>query len=174
MDLKINKYVRLNFDSVAAMTECYRSLSIDYPKFFKMDALSKLGFLAAEMLLKDDAERFMPREDIALVAFNRSASLDTDINFQATIADADNFFPSPSVFVYTLPNIVLGEIALRNKFLGETSFYVSENFDARLMVETVENTFQDRSTKEVIASWIECGDGKYEVFMARIDNSEKK
>jgi hypothetical protein len=42
------------------------------------------------------------------------------------------------------------------------------------MVETVENTLQDRSTKEVIASWIECGDGKYEVFMARIDNSEKK
>ena len=42
--------------------------------------------------------------------------------FQETIQHADSYYPSPALFVYTLPNIVTGEIAIRNKYYGETSF----------------------------------------------------
>ena len=70
----------------ALLTELYRTYMGDYPKFFKMDTLSKLGFVASEMLLKDEGqERFVPREDRAIVLFNKTASLQADTNYQATI-----------------------------------------------------------------------------------------
>jgi len=121
MDLFIKKYIVLSFKNSAEIAEFYRSLQIDYPKFYKMDNLSKLGFLASEMIFNDEDNRFIPREDIAVICFNSSSSLDIDTQYQKTIHDNENYFPSPSLFVYTLPNIVTGEIAIRNKFLGETS-----------------------------------------------------
>ena len=33
--------------------EMYRGLKLQYPKFFKMDNLSKVGFLAAELAMKN-------------------------------------------------------------------------------------------------------------------------
>ena len=40
----------------ALLTELYRTHVGDYPKFYKMDGLSKLGFLAAELLTAAEAE----------------------------------------------------------------------------------------------------------------------
>ena len=37
--------------NVQFFSELYRELKLAYPKFFKMDPLAKLGFLAAELLL---------------------------------------------------------------------------------------------------------------------------
>ena len=91
----------------------------DYPKFFKMDPLSRLGFVATELLLKQ-----CPKADYGVLLFNRSSSLADDLAFQATIQDHTNWFPSPALFVYTLPNIVTGEIAIRNHFQTETNFMV--------------------------------------------------
>jgi 3-oxoacyl-[acyl-carrier-protein] synthase-1 len=65
-------------------------------------------------------------------------------------------FPSPALFVYTLPNIVTGEIAIRNKYAGETSAFVMEKFDPELFVRTVEEAFQDRETREAVVGWIDC------------------
>ena len=143
----------------ALLTELYRAHVGDYPKFFKMDTLSKLGFVASEMLLKDEGEeRFVPREDRAVVLFNRTASLQADTNYQATIQDPENFFPSPAAFVYTLPNIVTGEIAIRNKFYGETSFIVMESCDAQIMARQLMNAFQDPMTQSILGGWLDCTD----------------
>jgi len=172
--MKIKKHINLSFKSSVEFTEFYRSLQVDYPKFFKMDNLSKLGFLASEMIFKDDEHRFEPCENIAVVCFNRSSSLDVDTQYQATISDNENFFPSPSLFVYTLPNIVAGEIAIRNKFFGETFFYLCKEFDAKQIVETVKNTFFDTTTNTVLAAWIECFEGKFDVFMFLVDNISEK
>jgi len=156
------------------MTEFYRSLQVDYPKFFKMDGLSKLGFLASEMIFKNGENRFIPREDVAIICFNRSSSLEIDTQYQKTIRDNDNYFPSPSLFVYTLPNIVAGEIAIRNKFFSETFFYLCKNFDEKQMVGTIRNAFFDKTTTAVLAAWVEHFEEKCEVFMFLVDkNSEK-
>ena len=154
------------------MTELYRSLHIDYPKFFKMDGLSKLGFLASEMIFKDDENRFQPREDVAIICFNRSSSLETDTQYQATICDNENYFPSPSLFVYTLPNIVAGEIAIRNKFFSETFLYLCALFDAKQIVGTVKNAFLDSATSAVLVAWIEDFEEKHEVFMALVESGK--
>ena len=47
----------------ALLTELYRNHIGDYPKFFKMDTLSKLGFIASELLLNAEGNRsFEPRD----------------------------------------------------------------------------------------------------------------
>ncbi|MCL2132369.1 MAG: hypothetical protein FWH36_07980 [Lentimicrobiaceae bacterium] len=168
--MKIKKHVKISFNNSAEITDLYRSLQIDYPKFFKMDNLSKIGFLASEMMFKNAENRFVPNENLAVICFNRSASLDSDRQYQATIHDSENYFPSPSLFVYTLPSIVTGEIAIRNKFLGETSFYICKEFDAPQIVRTVKNAFLDKTTTAVLAAWIEYFDEKREVLMMLVEN----
>jgi hypothetical protein len=128
-----------------------------------MDNLSKLGFLASEKIFENKEKT--GREDIAVICFNRSSSLDIDTQYQETIRDNDNYFPSPSLFVYTLPNIVTGEIAIRNKFFGETSFYVTEKFDAEVIFRTVKNSFSDKMTNFVLCAWVESFEGTLEVKM---------
>ena len=118
-------------------TDLYRKMKIDYPKFFKMDRMSKAGFLAAEILLKDIENK----KDTAILCFTHTSSLNTDKSYQKTIQKADDFFPSPSIFVYTLPNIVAGEIAIRHGCKAETSCYVIEKNDAKMMMEIVNQTF---------------------------------
>ena len=157
----------------ALLTELYRTHVGDYPKFFKMDTLSKLGFVASEMLLKDEGqERFVSREDRAVVLFNKTASLQADTNYQATIQDPENFFPSPAAFVYTLPNIVTGEIAIRNKYYGETSFIVMESCDAHIMARQLMNAFQDLMTQSILGGWLDCNDENH--FEVRLFLVEKQ
>ena len=100
----------------ALLTEIYRSRVNDYPKFFKMDELSKLGFIASELLLQAEGDRHQDSEDRAVILFNRSSSVTNDRKYQDTIQRPDDYFPSPALFVYTLPNIVTGEIAIRNGY----------------------------------------------------------
>ena len=131
-----------------------------------------MGFIASEIILKDKENRFEPCEDTAVICFNRSASSEIDRRYQKTISDNKNYFPSPSLFVYTLPSIVLGEIAIRNNFLGETSFYISENFDAKLIIEIVKNAFFDKATRQVLFAWIENFEEKHEVLMSIVTNEK--
>ena len=141
------------------LVELYRRYVNDYPKFFKMDTLSRLGFIASELLLQAECEeRFVSRDDRDVILANRSASIKNDNDYIQTIAE-DNYFPSPALFVYTLPNIVTGEIAIRNKYLGETSFYILNT------PEDIEPLLQSISNS-AIAGWCECSDANS--FYAKI------
>lgn len=152
----------LIFESSGAdlLVEIYKKKVGNYPKFFKMDPLARLGFIASELLLGEETPRKTDCEDRAVIFFNKSASLADDAEYQKTIGK-DGFFPSPAVFVYTLPNIVTGEIAIRNKYYGETSFYVLEEKDDKVMKEIVEQAFQDPVTESAIAGWLECSDSEH-------------
>ena len=138
------------------LTHLYRKYKMDYPKFFKMDVLCKVGFIASEILLDaEGVERFVPCADRAVILFNRHSSLNADRTFQRTIADPEEFYPSPSVFVYTLPNIVTGEIAIRNKYHGESSFVLLPEKSEKTMNQAVERAFMDGETTSVLTGWIE-------------------
>ena len=139
---------------IAMLNEAYRHYVNDYPKYFKMDGLCKLGFLASELLLMHlGEERFVPRDDRTVLLFNSSGSIEADRHYQTTISDPDNFFPSPSVFVYTLPNIVTGEIAIRNKYLGETSFFVLDHYDEKTVRELTDAALADDTVTSVLTGW---------------------
>ena len=141
---------RLTHDFFSAV---YGSLGADYRKFYKMDALSKLGFLASELLM-EGVDKDVPKEDVGIVLFNRSSSLETDCRYQKTIQNKNDFFPSPAEFVYTLPNIVTGEISIRNKIYGETAFYVVSDFQGGI-VDTIDNMINFAGMKSVLAGWTE-------------------
>ena len=132
------------------LTALYRSRVGDYPKFFKMDTACKLGFLLAEELA--DEPRFSPREDRAVLMFSTHGCLCNDRHYEETVQD----FPSPALFVYTLPNIITGEIAIRNKYAGETSAYVLERFDPAVFAALVEQAFQDEVTASALCGWVDC------------------
>ena len=142
---------------IALLAAAYRHLGLSYPKFFKMDALSKAGIIASEILLSEEKDRFVPREDCAVVLFSRHGCEADDIHYRQTITDAD-YFPSPALFVYTLPNVVTGEIAIRNLFRGESSAYVLSKFDPEEIVRVTKESFEDPLTRTMIAGWIDCPD----------------
>jgi hypothetical protein len=136
------------------LSAIYERLKIEYRRFYRMDALSKLGFLASELVL-GRIDRPVAGEDTGIVLFNRSASLEADGKYQETIRDKNNFFPSPSDFVYTLPNIVTGEIAIRNRIYGETAFYILPDFRGESMYEAIESMIRFAGMKYVLAGWTE-------------------
>ncbi len=154
----------------ALLTELYRNHIADWPKFFKMDTLSKAGFVASELLIKELGEHRLGSEEFAqgraIVLFGATASLCADRNYQETIQDKDNYYPSPALFVYTLPNIVTGEIAIRNHWRGETSFYVTEAPDAAQMAFHLACAFQDQVTDSILAGWVDSSrNDDFQAFM---------
>lgn len=138
------------------LSDIYHFLNISYPKFFKMDVLCKTGFLSSEILLDaEGSERFVPRDDRAVILFNKTSSVCTDKNFTKDIINPDDFYPKPSLFVYTLPNIVTGEISIRNKYFGESSLMVLDEYSEREMSQCIERAFTDEDTKTAVAGWID-------------------
>ncbi len=164
----------LGQEAGAFLSALYRSLGINYSKFFKMDKLSKVGFLASELLLKDNIDHEKAKEGTAIILWNSSSSLDADITYQKTIESPENYFPSPVDFVYTLPNIVTGEIAIRNKIHGETSFYISEKFNVEEICERVKTAFADNDICQVICGWTDYLQGEYEAILFLIDRNENQ
>ena len=151
------------------LSEAYKSIEISYPKFHKMDLQCKLGFLCTEFALKNTA--FIAENDLsktAIVISNSASSLQSDRLHQHSINDKTNYFPSPAVFVYTLPNIIIGELAIRHKMTGENAFFVSEKFDAHLMVNYTELILKDNTTS-AICGWVEVDDTAYEAFIFLVE-----
>lgn len=146
------------------LVELYRRYVGDYPKFFKMDTLSRLGFIAAELLLKSQepmANSQQPTVDAVILA-NRSASIKNDTDYLATITEG-NYYPSPALFVYTLPNIVTGEIAIRHHIQGETSFYILNSPEQ--LKPIVASTLTAKHATALVG-WCECS--KQDNFYAKM------
>lgn len=157
------------------LTDAYKSLNVSYPKFHKMDTMCKLGFLATEYALVNTDFMSNDRSKMAIILSNASSSLETDRQHQHSIADKNNYFPSPAVFVYTLPNIVIGEIAIRHKITGENAFFVSEKFDASLIVNYLNMLFSN-NTETAISGWVQVDGEAYEAFIFLVqkpDNTNK-
>lgn len=141
------------------LTSLYKQMIGNYPKFYKMDGLSRLGFVASEILL--NAEKGETDKERAIIFFNHSSSIASDRNYKESINDKDNYFPSPSIFVYTLPNIVTGEIAIRNHFHGETSFFILPDKDERMMEEILQASCRDAQSKSFLTGWIDYEDERH-------------
>jgi hypothetical protein len=146
----------------------YQQLEWQYPKFFKMDNLSKLGFAATEVLLEGwDATAYQPQE-VALVLSNANSSLDTDYKYTGTTKD----IPSPSVFVYTLPNIVTGEICIRHGFKGENAFFLSAAFDPGLLVRYAGYLLETGIARVCITGWVEWLEDRFKAALFLIETKE--
>lgn len=145
----------------------YNNLNLSYPKFYKMDHLSKLGFLASEVLIRNSSAKTFSAYDVSVVLSNASSSLDTDKNYFETTKKA----ASPALFVYTLPNIVNGEISIRHGFKGESAFFVTPQFDPDLICSYCDELLKEKS-KLCLAGWVEVMGENYDIFLYLIGKDE--
>src|SRR5690606_24882250 len=125
-----------------------------------MDNLSKLAFLAADVLLNN--ENLNEEENnIALIFSNKASSLNTDRKHQASIENEAEYFPSPAVFVYTLPNICLGEISIKHRLYSENSFFIFDRFNAVHLQLYSNSLLRNEKAEIVLCRSVECRVGRY-------------
>lgn len=148
------------------LTWIYKNHIGSYPKFYKMDRLSQLGFVASELLLAQEDPRKGPCTDRAVVLFNHSSSVCADRAFARTIVPGEDYYPSPSLFVGTLPNIVCGEIAIRHGYHSETSFYIMSEKDESMINKVIQSTFLDKTVHSMVTGWVDYQDD--ENFEAKV------
>lgn len=104
--------------------EAFKSRGENNMKFYKMDDLCKLGYVAAAWLL--DGLEF-GEEECGMVLSGKYGCLDTDMKHQQIIDKEGDAASSPAVFVYTLPNVVAGEISIRHHIKGENTWFWSDD-----------------------------------------------
>lgn len=158
--VNFNEYIRAQ----------YKTLGDSNLKFYKMDNLCKLGYIASIKLLEGfsfDCES----SEIAVVLSNKNSSLDSDLRHQNSIETVPLDEVSPAIFVYTLPNIVAGEIAIKHKIQGETIFFIAENYDEQFMCNYAEGLFR-KGIKYVIYGWCELLGSDFSVDLTMIKNRE--
>jgi hypothetical protein len=156
------------------LREAYDLCAVSYPKFFKMDNLCKLAFVAAELLQKETncKEKYDDTRK-SLILQNNASSLDTDLKHIRSIENPDAYFPSPSVFVYTLPNIAAGEICIRNRIKGYTAFFIFDAFEPEFLFEQVSRRFQKNETDACIFGITEFLGNQYEACLFMVEKEMK-
>ena len=161
-------------DASAWAGSIYRHIGLQYPKFFKMDTMCKFGFLASELIMRQlRLTPEEPKKDWAVLCLNSCSSLDTDRRYQTTIQESDNYFPSPSVFVYTLANIVTGEIAIRHKIMGESSTFIFPNLDCDMLHRLATNALAPDKADNLLCGWIDFELGHCDVLMFAVSEQQK-
>ncbi|TDE10283.1 hypothetical protein [Dyadobacter psychrotolerans] len=154
------------------LKQLYKEQEIVYPKFYKMDTLSQTGFILTELLKKANSNIINAYQDdeIALLFANRFSSVDSDVRFKRSYQEQAS--PSPALFVYTLPNIVLGELAIYNKWYGENMFAVLPKFAADFYINYVEILLSTGSGAS-LCGWLDIADEKIDAFLFFVEKEGK-
>lgn len=127
----------------------YKQMGSNYPKFFKMDLLSRIAFLASEIVIPEIIRE--SKDHIATVISTTSGCLDVDKKFD----ESRRTLASPALFVYTLPNIMLGEICIRNGFKGEQMCTIAEHADADWFDFYISDLLNNRNTEACLCGYAE-------------------
>ncbi len=130
--------------------DLYREFKWNYPKFFKMDKLCKWAFAGSELLLSGVDLTGLDKTKTGIVLATGHGCIDVDKRYLDTIA-----MPSPALFVYTLPNIMLGEICIRYGFKGGQLCMVSEAFDADELYFSVTQQFETGALEACLCGWVD-------------------
>jgi len=131
----------------------YRTTGISYPKFFKMDILSRVAFVAAE-LLAITAGDIKNKSKVGTVISTSSGCIDVDKRFNESRKE----IASPALFVYTLPNIMLGELCIRHGFKGPQICYIEEHPDPALAFFHIDDLMNRQHAEACLYGFIEAKD----------------
>jgi len=153
------------------LKSAFKELNISYPKFYKMDKLCQLAFLGAEYLLRENKVTFGDGE-VALCFFNRNSSLDSDSRHQRLINEGNHV--SPAIFVYTLPNIMLGEIAIRNKWYGENLLILKRDFNLKEWEEEADLLISTGKAKYCLGGLVDVFQENYQLQLYLVGAAGKK
>lgn len=144
--------------------EWYRRQGYSYPKFFKMDVLCKWAWLGAEALLKTERGwRYdgIDKEKIGVMLATGRGCLEVDKRYRQSMEE----IPSPALFVYTLPNIMLGEICIRHGFKGEQLCLVDAAFDVEAACSWVADGLDNRGMEACLFGWADAAGDEADVTL---------
>ena len=145
----------------------YKSLALDDRKFYKMDDLCKLGYIAAACLFaRNGGETGYEPGEVGIICANASSSMDTDLKHQHIIDTMGDREASPAVFVYTLPNVVLGELCIRYKIQGENTFFINNRYPESFICDYAALVMRKQKLRACLTGWCELLGDRYE---ARFD-----
>ncbi|PPL03736.1 hypothetical protein [Parapedobacter indicus] len=147
------------------LKSAYRQLDIDYPKFHKMDSLCKAIFIATELMARHSGPY---ASDTALIFSNRSSSYLSDNKHATGIFDTENQTASPATFVYTLPNIALGEISIRHQLHSENVFFIFDRYLPEFLVPYTEAALDDKQIEHAIGGWTEISEHTCDLLLYHI------
>lgn len=146
--------------------EVYKKQDGNNMKFYKMDDLCKLGYVAAGYLL--EGKTFAPQE-MGLLLANAGSSLHTDIRHQQLIDRNGDVAASPAVFVYTLPNVVSGEICIRHKIQGESTFFITKAYQPEKLEQYARIVMGKGKLKYGMTGWCELLNDTYKAEFKLIE-----
>lgn len=148
---------------VAICAALYKLLNLEYPKFFKMDILSKTAVLLTELLLQTNNHLSLSHQlnTTAVVLATTKGCISVDKQFNATIEN----IPSPALFVYTLPNIMLGEICIKHHFKGEQMCFIHTEPQPDFLNTYAIDLLEHRGSTSVITGYVEATDTNIEAQM---------
>jgi 3-oxoacyl-(acyl-carrier-protein) synthase len=146
------------YDFALFIRKVYKNLCENNMKFYKMDDLSKLAYIAANYLLNN--EEIKPFETGIILA-NSASSLDTDRKHQQLIYEGGDKAASPAVFVYTLPNVLAGEICIRHKIRGENTFFIEQSYLPDKLKTYAKLAMENSGLASCICGWCDYLDNKY-------------
>ena len=144
--------------------EIYRTIQMNYPKFFKMDVLCKWAMIGAEYLLKKEEGYIyqgIDKEKVAVVLITKNGCLDVDKKY----LESTKTIASPALFVYTLPNIMLGEICIKHGFKGEQLCIVQDDFDKEELNFWVNDLLKNRGMEACVYGFVDASEYGVKVEM---------
>lgn len=142
----------------------FRTLEAPYPKFFKMDILSKVVYTAVAMLVKEGNVNENWLDYTATCITTTNGCLEVDEKFE----QSRNELASPALFVYTLPNIMLGEICIKHKFKGEQLCTIGGLNEALSLYEYISLLLSENHAKQAIIGYAEAYNDTINVKLALI------
>lgn len=142
-----------------SVEDLYRDQHWSYPKFFKMDRLCKWAWAGAELLLSSGSVyKDLDKNKIGIVLSTSQGCLEVDKRYFDTID-----VPSPALFVYTLPNIMLGEICIRHGLKGAQLCTVSDRFDFDEMQFAVNSLLNQQGMDAVLCGWADVSESHHNI-----------
>ena len=100
-----------------------------FPKFGRMDALCKIAVAAAQLIHKAGGFGGLNLDDVAQVGATALGCIEVDAQFEDSRRAGA---PSPALFVYTLPSMFQGEIAIRFRLRGRCVLFAGGTDCAKL------------------------------------------
>jgi hypothetical protein len=133
-----------------------------------MDLLSKAAFLATEVMVQLLGD-ISDKDRVATVLTTSNGCMDVDEKFEAYRTE----LASPALFVYTLPNIMLGEICIRNQFKGEQMCTLSEQLDIPFTAFYVTDLLQQRHASACLCGFAEAYGDQLDVRLIWVSTEPK-
>ncbi|MBP6641937.1 MAG: hypothetical protein KA186_02535 [Flavobacteriales bacterium] len=134
------------------LTKAWTAMEVELPRFVRMDRSSKLvSIAAAPFFAADGALSKYPKDRIGMVIMGTHGSMDTDQRYLDQL-EAENH-ASPGLFVYTLPNIAMGELSIQHGLHGSGLCLLSDAPDIPQLHDACDILLHDHDMEAVICGW---------------------